>query len=434
MLGWHLTHPAQSRWMRILGVAFVMYVLSYVDRTNIAMAIPSMRHDLAIGSASIGFATSMFFWGYIILQIPAGRLAGTWSAKRVIAGLLVLWCLISLTTAFVHTEGELIANRFALGIAEGGVLTCTIVLIRSWFTRPERARANTLFLLSLAVAPVIANPISGFILAHSTWRMMFIIEAIPALIWGLVWWWAIDDSPRQVTWLAPGEREKLLATLEAEAQQTPPLRGHWLSTLWHPAVLLLALYNFLALMAEWGVNLWLPTVLKETGLSIQTVGFLAALPYAVGILAMLVVARSSDRRAERKWHMIAATAFSGIFLLLAQFAGAKSSVGIIIFLTLAVACFLGRFGPFWTLPTEVLPPTVAGVGIGLINGAGNLGGTVGPFFFGYVRTVTGSFSLALTVAGISLVLAGLVAIPIRAGRARATESMPAARPMPKQRA
>jgi nitrate/nitrite transporter NarK len=134
---------------------------------------------------------------------------------------------------------------------------------------------------------------------------------------------------------------------------------------------------------------------------------------------MLLVARSSDRRRERKWHMIAATACSGIFLLLAQFVGANSSAGIIVFLTLAVASFLGRFGPFWTLPTEVLPPAVAGVGIGLINGAGNLGGTVGPYFFGYVRGVTGSFTLALTAGGISLILGSLVAMPIRTRSSRA---------------
>jgi sugar phosphate permease len=410
--------PLHSRWTRILGVAFVMYVLSYVDRTNIAMAIPSMQQELSLSAASIGFATSMFFWGYLVLQIPAGRLAGMWSAKRVIAGLLVLWSAVSLTTAFVHTEGQLIANRLALGVAEGGVLTCTLVLIRSWFTRAERARANTFFLLSLAVGPVVANPISGFILSHATWRAMFVIEAVPSLVWGLVWWWAIDDSPREAAWLDPAERETLLASLEEEARAIPPVHGHWLATLWHPAVLLLALYNFLALMAEWGVNFWLPTVLKDTGLSIQTVGLLAALPYAAGIVAMLVVARSSDRRRERKWHMIAATACSGIFLLLAQFAGAKSSAGIIIFLTLAVASFLGRFGPFWTLPTEVLPPAVAGVGIGLINGAGNLGGTVGPYFFGYVRGATGSFTLALTAGGVSLILGSLVAMPIRAREAR----------------
>jgi MFS family permease len=414
----HLSHPARSRWMRILGVSFVMYVLSYIDRTNIAMAIPSLRTELGLSATAIGFATSMFFWGYIILQIPAGRLAGVWSAKKVITIQLVLWCFISLSTAYVTTEGELIANRFLLGIAEGGVLTCTIVLIRAWFTRAERARANTMFLLSLAVAPVIANPLSGFILVHANWRTMFIVEALPAVIWGFVWWWAISDSPRDVDWLDPREKATLIATLEAEAAQAGPARGHWLSTLWHPAVLLLALYNFLALMAEWGVNFWLPTVLKETGLGIGVVGMLAALPYALGIVMMILVARSSDRHQERKWHMIVATGCSGLFLLCAQLAtGAFGLFGTVLFLSLAVGSFLGRFGPFWTLPAEVLPPAVAGVGIGLINGTGNLGGTVGPYFFGAVRDSTGSFTLALTVAGISLILGSLVAVPIHARRA-----------------
>ena len=421
----NLTHPARSRWVRILGVAFVMYVLSFIDRTNIAMAIPAMRQELGLSAAAIGFATGMFFWGYIILQIPAGRLAGVWSAKRVIMGQLILWCGVSLSTAFVETEMQLIANRFALGIAEGGVLTCTIVLIRAWFTREERARANTLFLLSLAVAPVIANPLSGLILTHSTWRMMFVLEALPAVLWGAVWWWAIADSPRDAAWLDSDEKASLLAALDAESKQTDPVPGHWLATLWQPAVLLLALYNFLALMAEWGVNFWLPTVLKETGLSIAMVGLLAALPYALGIVMMILVARSSDRHGERKWHMIAATAFSGLFLLCAQLAGGLGVIGTLLFLCLAIGSFLGRFGPFWTLPTEILPPAVAGVGIGLINGAGNLGGTVGPYFFGYVRTATGSFTLALTIGGLSLILGSLVAVPIRVRRTSSGARAPA---------
>jgi nitrate/nitrite transporter NarK len=128
---------------------------------------------------------------------------------------------------------------------------------------------------------------------------------------------------------------------------------------------------------------------------------------------MIAVAINSDRVQERKWHMIGATALSGIFLLMAQLAGQRNSVGIVIFLTLSVAAFLGRFGPFWSLPTEVLPPTVAGVGIGIVNGAGNLGGTVGPYFFGFVRELTGSFNLALAVGGLSLILASLIAAPIR---------------------
>ena len=321
-----------------------MYVLSFIDRTNIAMAIPAMRSELGISAAAIGFATGTFFWGYLVLQIPAGRLAAVWSAKWVIFGLLMFWSLVSCSTAFVRTENELIANRFILGLFEGGVLTCTIVLISKWFTRAERARANTLFLVSIPLASVIANPISGLVLANFGWQTMFIVEAVPGLVWALVWIWAISEEPRSADWLDPAEKTALIAGLDNEKIAPSAVKGHWIATIWHPAVLLLATYNFAALMAEWGVTFWLPTVLKETGLSITTVGFLSMVPYAAGALMMLLVAISSDRLQERKWHMIAATALSGVFLLLAQLAGERATLGILIFLTLAIAAFFGRFG------------------------------------------------------------------------------------------
>jgi sugar phosphate permease len=408
--GWALAH---NRWLRILGVAFIMYVLSYIDRVNIAMATPAIRTELGLSAAAIGFAAGFFPWGYIVLQIPAGRLAGVWSAKRVILVQLVLWSAVALSTAFVHSRTELVLNRFALGLAEGGVLTCTIVLIRAWFTRAERARANTLFLLSLAIGPVVANPISGIVLTYVGWRAMFVIEAVPALLWGFVWWWAVEDSPSEARWLPAAERSRLVAALEAESARVETPRGHWLATLWHPVIVLLAFYNFAALTAEYGVNFWLPTVLKETGQSILAVGFLSAIPYAVGAMAMLAVAWSSDRRQERKWHMVLATAGSGLLLIVASLVPQGSTFAILCCLTLSVGAFLGRFGPFWTLPSEILPPAVAGVGIGLINGAGNLGGTVGPYFFGYLRSLTGSFSLALLLGGVSLVVGSLIAVPIR---------------------
>jgi sugar phosphate permease len=406
----------QNRWLRILGVAFIMYVLSYIDRVNIAMATPAIRAELSLSPAAMGLAFGFFPWGYIILQIPAGRLAGIWSAKRVIVIQLVLWSAVALSTAFVNNDIELILNRFGLGLAEGGVLTCTIVLIRAWFTKAERARANTLFLMSLAIGPVIANPVSGLVLHFVDWRAMFVIEALPALLWGLVWWWAVEDDPRDARWLDPLERDRLVAALDAEKSEVTAPRGHWLATLWHPAVLLLALYNFAALSAEYGVNFWLPTVLKDTGLSILAVGFLSAIPYAVGAAAMMLVAWSSDRSSERKWHMIVATAGSGVFLIIASLVPQQSTLAILCCLTLSVGAFLGRFGPFWTLPSEILPIAVSGVGIGLINGAGNLGGTVGPYFFGVLKSATGSFSLALMLGGVSLIVGALIAAPIRAAR------------------
>ena len=405
-----------NRWVRILGVAFVMYLLAFVDRVNLSMAAPFVREDLGLSPAGLGFATGLFFWGYIILQIPAGRLASTWSPKRILLCQLLLWSSISITTAFVHTPVELAINRFALGLSEGGVLTCTLVLIRNWFTKTERARANALFLLTFPIGTMIAGPISGLILTYLHWRWMFVIEAIPGLFWSLIWWWSIDDRPEDARWLPEEKRAELIKELAAEDnEETTTISGHWLRTLWHPGVLLLALYNFLALMAEWGVNFWLPTVLKETGLSIGTVGLLSTVPSAVGIIMMMAVASSSDRLQERKWHMVAATAAAGLPLLVLPFT-TGDTLATMICLSIAIGAFMGRFGPFWTLPSDVLPASVIGVAIGLINGVGNLGGTVGPYFFGVVKTHTGSFSQALAAGGVSLLLSALIATQIRTKR------------------
>jgi MFS family permease len=412
-----LTAPSvawqQNRWVRILVISLLMYIISMIDRTNISMAIPSMRKELGLSQSGIGFATGTFFFGYVVLQIPAGRLSSVWSAKWVIFFLLIFWGFISASTALVHTEGELIANRFILGIAEGGVLTSTLVLIRNWFTREERARANTIFLMSLALGSVIANPISGVVLRYSTWQWMFIIEALPCFVWAAFWAFAIADRPEQAAWMPEPARTRLVAALNAERAAEVPIRGHWISAMWNPGILVISAYNFLALAANWGVTIWLPSVLKQAGLSIMSVGLLSAIPFAAGAAMMLVVAVSSDRLMERKWHTIIMSALSGVFLLVAQLSGEHAIGMTILLLTLSFACFYGRFGPFWALPSEVLPASVAGVGIAVINGIGNLGGFAGPFAFGAIRQATGNFTLALSLAGVVLVVSAVVLVALR---------------------
>lgn len=403
----------RNRWVRILVVALLMYIISMIDRTNISMAIPSMQAELGLDRAAIGFATGTFFFGYVVLQIPAGRLASAWSAKWVIFGLLIFWGLVSASTALVRTEGELILNRVVLGIAEGGVLTSVLVLIRHWFTRAERARANTVFLLSLTLGSVIANPISGVVLKFSTWRWMFVIEALPCFVWAALWAFAIADRPETAAWLPEAERRRLGALLAAERAAETPLPGHWTRAIWNGSVLIIAFYNFLALAANWGVSIWLPSVLRQAGLSIMSVGFLSAIPYAAGAVAMLLVAASSDRHMERKWHVLVLTGLSGLFLLGAQLSGEAAIMTTLVLLTLSFACFFGRFGPFWALPSEVLPAPVAGVGIAVINGVGNLGGFAGPFVFGAIRSATGSFGLALSLAGLVLVLSAASLLLLR---------------------
>jgi MFS family permease len=377
--------PHRNRWIRIKGVTLVMVVMSQVDRANIALAFPAMRAELGLSATAIGFATGVFFWGYLALQIPMGRLASVWSAKRTLMMLGIGWAVISATTALVHSETELVINRFLLGLSEGGTLPGFVVLMRSWFTRDERARAN-MVLMGTPIAIALGNPLCGFA-----------VGAIPALLWCLVWWWAIDDNPRQTNWMQPTEKAALIATLEAEAREDVVSQRHWFRVIWNPVVLLLSAYNLLGLTALWGLSYWLPTLLVEAGHTIGMSGLLSAIPYVASIGMALLLSYSSDRRRERKWHMLVPTFLAGVFMLLAASVGQDHLVLLLVCLSLTVALWYGRITMYWILVADSVPKDAAGASMAIANGVGNFGGFLGPFVFGWLRTVTDSFDAAAAI-------------------------------------
>ena len=413
----------QNRWIRILGVAFVMHILAFIDRNNIAMAIPAMRSSLGLSAASIGFASGSLYLTYIIMQVPAGRLAETWSAKKLILISAILWGFASLSTAFVRTGSGLLMNRLFMGLVEGAETVTLIILVRSWFTRAERARALSVILISLPLASVTSSLISGFILERLGWQWMFVIEAVPTLIWAGVWQVAICDRPEQAAWLPRVVQSNLVARLREEEREIKPLPGHWTRAMLHPAVVLLAINNLLFLTGNLGVVLWLPSVLKETGMSITKVGTLTAMTYVAGAVMMVLCSASSDYFQERKWHVIGLNLLAGIFLLLVPKSGHAAVFWTVVCFTFINGLLYGRFAVFWALPSEILPASGVGVGIGLINCVGSFGGFVGPFIFGYVRTQTNGFDLALTIAAVLLMLAGLMIMPIKALKSRGAQGI-----------
>ncbi|HTH96387.1 MAG TPA: MFS transporter [Stellaceae bacterium] len=415
----------RNRWVRILGVAFVMHIIAFIDRNNVAMAIPAMRQSLGLSAASIGVAGGSLYISYIVMQVPAGRLAETWSAKKIILISAILWGLISLSTAFVHSETELLVNRLLMGLVEGGETITLIVLVRHWFVREERARALMVILISVPLSSVISNVISGVILSHFDWHWMFVLEAIPALGWAAVWQLAVSDHPGEARWLPGDLKVRLQEQLADEARAVKPLPGHWTHALWQPAVILLALGNLCFLTGNLGIVLWLPSVLRETGLSIGMVGVLSSLTYVGGALSMVFFSMTSDRMQERKWHTVVLCLGGGCFLALIPISGTGS-------VTLTVLCFAAvnalvyaRYSIFWAMPSEILPASVVGVGLGLINGVGALGGFIGPSLFGYLRTHSHGYESALFAASAALMLSGLVTIPIPRAPARSTKDQDA---------
>src|SRR5258708_36981122 len=206
--------PSQ-RWIRIIPVALIMYTIAFIDRTNISLPLPRISHDLHLDPQQAGTVAGIFFWGYLVLQIPGGHLAKHWSAKSFISILLVVWAIFAIGCGLARTYRELLLLRLLLGVAESGVYPATLILLSHWFSRSERARANAFWLLCLPGAVILASPFSGWILDHWNWRVMLVAEGSLPFFWLAIWLIFIQDHPAEARWLPHDERESLLAKLRA---------------------------------------------------------------------------------------------------------------------------------------------------------------------------------------------------------------------------
>ncbi|MGC1582907.1 MAG: MFS transporter, partial [Candidatus Acidiferrales bacterium] len=391
-----------------------MYTFAFVDRTNISLALPSMSRDLHMGPVQAGAASGIFFLGYVLLQIPLGYLASRWSPKKLVACMLVAWGLCSTATGFIHSWSQLLVVRFLLGLAEAGVWPATLVLLSRWFPRAERARANAYWMLCLPVAVVLSSPISGWILSRWNWRVLLVSEGLLPILWLAVWLVGIEDEPNQARWISAAEREFLNAARYKEMND-PAIssRQSLISSLLSRQVLIMMAILFLVSTGNYGYLFWLPSVLESPifhsgqNPNYIVVGILNALPYVVAGIAMVVISRHSDRKRERAKHVAVALLWAGICLTASAFVSAHSPVWAFGLLCLVSAGSFGMSGPFWAIPTETLPPAIAGAALGLIQ-VSNLGGLVGPTLIGYLDKTTGGFTSAFVVLGIGWIAAALL--------------------------
>ena len=403
---------ASARWTRIIPVALVMYTIAFVDRTNISLALPHISRDLQLDPQQAGTVAGIFFWGYLALQIPGGHLAKHWSPKKFIAVLLVAWSLFAAGCGLARTYHELLFLRLLLGVAESGVFPATLILLSHWFPRAERARANAMWLLCLPCAVIFSSPLSGWMLDRWGWRVMLVVEGALPLLWLVIWLVLIQDHPAQANWLPDAERDSLVATLRAEsADLEHSERPSYLQALLRPQVFLLAAIYFCFVSGQMGLLFWLPSATQHAKkLSSLRTAIIFTLPFVIGALALLVVARHSDKTRERRKHTAAAMALGGLFILLAVAATSYSNL-------LAFVCIIlsgiGAYGPmasFWAIPTETMPAKTVGSVMGFVNAIGNLGAYFAPLIVGYLNKITGNFVSgfaylgAITVAGAALCL------------------------------
>ncbi len=409
----------EQRWLRIIPVALIMYTISYIDRTNVSLALDPklspMMSFLGMDDKIKGNAVGIFFFGYLVLQIPGGYLANRWSARKLVSIFLICWGACAVGCGLVNTVTQFKVMRFLLGVAESGVFPATLVLLANWFPRRERARANAYWNLCQPLAVAGAAPITGALLGVWGWRAALILEGALPLIWLPIWWFFISDHPREAKWISREEREYLETTLAREASELEPAsKGSLWSALVQPSILLavavmLPIY-FLQNCAAYGCNTFLSEALKTGGKNFtpfQT-GVLYAIPYLVAAVVMVLTSRHSDKTQERRGHVAFVYALAGSCLI-ASVATSRYSF----WLSYAFLCFAiqGPFAglaPFWAIPAETMPRVVLGTVMGLVNAIGNVGGWAGNFVFGALKKHTGDIVIPFAALGTGLIVAALL--------------------------
>jgi D-galactonate transporter len=405
---------ARVSW-RLMPFLFLCYVVAYLDRVNVGFAKLQMLADLRFSDTVYGAGAGIFFIGYFLFEVPSNLLMARFGARRWIARIMVTWGLISAALMFAGSATSFYVLRFLLGAAEAGFFPGIILYLTYWYPARRRARMVALFMSGVAVAGVVGGPLSGWIMQACAglyglkgWQWLFLLEGLPSVLVGVWALFYLDDGIRAARWLAEDEKrllEQAIADDNAGKQPLPLAQVFRSGMVW-----LLALVYFLFVMGLYGVSFWLPQMIKSSGVQeVFHVGLLAAIPYVVAAVAMVLAARHSDRTGERRWHA-ACAALAGAAGLIGATVYSDNTVLAMVSLSVATAGILSTFPLFWSLPTALLGGTAAAAGIALINSVGNLAGFVSPYLVGAVKDATGSTSAGMLVLAASLLLGAALVV------------------------
>jgi ACS family tartrate transporter-like MFS transporter len=401
--------------LRLLPFVFVLYVFNYIDRTNLAYAAVGMTRTLGFSDRVFGLGAGIFFISYLALQIPGALMVERFGARRVISACMISWGSLTILTSLVHTPVQLYVARFVLGAAEAGFFPGVIVYFSYWFIREDRAKATSNFMSAIPLSSMLGSPLAGWILGQAWfgvdgWRWLFVVEGMPAIVLGIVAYIYLTDRPTDAQWLQPAQRDWLLRTLKEESPHGSP-KGSFRDALQSPLIRYMAGLTFLAYMAQYTFVFWFPLLFKRmSGLTDLHVGLWGVWPFLWSFVMMQVDGWHSDRTGERRWHaavplFVAAT---GLLLLMTQ----PHRLPVLLPFSIMAATATVYLPTFWAIPAEILSPAIVATAVGLINSVGSIAGFAGPYVFGYLQSVTGSFNAGLGLTALCSLTAGLLLLRI----------------------
>jgi MFS transporter, ACS family, tartrate transporter len=406
---------------KLLPFLCICYMAAFLDRVNVGFAKVQMVADLGFSEAVYGAGSGIFFIGYFLFEVPSNLLLERVGARIWIARIMVVWGVISGCMMFVNTPAQFYTLRFFLGAAEAGFYPGVILYLTYWFPIAYRSRAVSVFMTAAVLSSVIGSPLSGLLLELDGtlglrgWKWLFVVEALPSIVLGVVVFFKLPRGPKQARWLAPEELSWLEQRLarDAAAAGSPTHALPLARTLLNPTVLVLCAVYFANCIGGYGLDFFQPTLIHQAlpGASPAVVGLLNAIPALVAVVVMVLWGRHSDAKAERRWHFALSIWAAGGGLLVA-------SLGLPPWIALAAMALSvsGRWSgvaPFWGLSTTLLSGTAAAGGIALINSVGNLGGFAGPYLMGWLKDVTGGYATGLRLLAGLMFLGGFIVLRIR---------------------
>ncbi len=406
--------------LRLIPFLFLCFFISILDRVNISFAALQMNEDLGFSNAVYGLGAGIFFLGYFLLEVPGSAIMTRIGARRWISRIMISWAIIAILMAFVTEPWQFYTARFLLGVAEASFYPCMVYYLSGFFQSKHHAKAIAAFMLAIPGANAVGAPLSTFLmqinwLNLAGWQWLFILEAVPALVLGIICFFYLDDRLEDVKWLKPEEKKWLLDVTQKEKEAKQQVKHYtFAQALKDRDVLILSAGYFCWMFGYYGINMFLPTLSQSMSeslsISTQGLGWLLGLMYAIAMVAMILVGNHSDKKNERRWHVAACLTTSAIAMIASSYVAESNIILSFVLLTIALCGAFGAYSPFWAIPPSFLTESAAAGAIALINSIGNLGGFFGPYAVGYIRDTTGSFTMSMIFLGISMILSSLIII------------------------
>jgi MFS family permease len=417
---------------RLMPLLIVGYFCNYIDRMNVGFAALTMNKAIGLSSTAFGFGAGLFFAGYLVFEVPSNLILAKIGARRWMARILFTWGIVSGFTAFVWNDWSFAGIRFLLGAAEAGFYPGILIYLTWWFPSYYRARMVAYFMTAQTISLILGPPLSAWLLTWDGlfgmqgWQLLFLVEAVPALIMSFVFWAYMTDRPRDAAWLRPEQRVWLQRRLDSENEQREAVHRYGVvEALLNPRVWLFVVVYFGYTSASTVVAFFLPQIIRAFGVSIQMTGYVAALPYVVGLVAMVFFSLRSDRTGNRTVYAAGACVVGTLGLATCSLVGADHTVIMTVSLIVGIAA-VQSFGPlFWPIPTAMLSGFAAAGGIALINSVGNISGLVAPTLFGLIKDASGGRDqVALLVISAAPLISAVVLVAL--GHDRRLERIPRA--------